>query len=115
MVDKPTMLRHRNTKVGQVVSRAGDKTVVIEVTRRVQHPFYKRYVNRTKKFYAHDEKNECQVGYRVRIVETRPLSKLKRWRLEEIIYRPAVLLPTDKVLEALPGAEEPSAAEEKAS
>ena len=115
MADKPTTLRHRNTKVGQVVSRSGDKTIVIEVTRRVQHPFYKRYINRSKKYYAHDEKNECQVGYRVRIVETRPLSRLKRWRLEEIIYRPAVLLPTGKEPEVLPVSAEPSTVEEKAS
>ena len=82
--------RHRNLKVGQVVSRAGDKTIVVEVSRRVRHPFYKRYVNRRKKFYAHDERNQCRIGDRVRIAETRPLSRLKRWRLIEILQRPAV-------------------------
>ena len=82
--------RQRNLKVGHVVSRAGDKTIVVEVSRRVQHPFYKRYVNRRKKFYAHDERNQCQVGDRVRIAAMRPLSRLKRWRLVEIIQRQAV-------------------------
>ena len=103
MADNPALSRHRNTKVGQVVSRAGDKTIVIEVTRRVQHPFYKRYVNLSKKFYAHDEKNECLVGYRVRIVETRPLSRLKRWRLEEVLFRPSVLLVRDTAESELAG------------
>ena len=82
--------RHRNVKIGHVVSRAGDKTIVVEVSRRVRHPFYKWYVNRRNKFYAHDERNQCRVGDRVRITETRPLSRLKRWRLIEILQRPAV-------------------------
>ncbi len=82
--------RRRSTKVGEVVSRSGAKTIVVEVERRVQHPFYKRYLNRRTKFHAHDERNECRVGDRVRIVETRPLSRLKRWRLGEILHRRAV-------------------------
>ena len=88
----PAPRGHRKLQVGQVVSRAGDKSIVVEVTRRVQHPFYKRYVNRRKKFHAHDERNECQVGDRVRIVASRPVSRLKRWRLVEILHR-AVSLP----------------------
>ena len=90
MASESVPRRHRNHKVGQVVSRAGDKTIVVEVSRRVRHPFYKRYVNRRKKFYAHDERNQCRIGDRVRIAETRPLSRLKRWRLIEILQRPAV-------------------------
>ncbi|MBI4459789.1 MAG: 30S ribosomal protein S17 [Acidobacteria bacterium] len=79
----------RNTELGEVVSRAGNKSIVVEVSRRVQHPFYKKYITRRKKFYAHDERNECQVGDRVRIAVARPLSRLKRWRLVEIVERPA--------------------------
>jgi small subunit ribosomal protein S17 len=79
--------RRRNIEVGQVVGRPGAKTIAVEVTRRVAHPFYKRYVHRRKKFYAHDERNECRVGDWVRIAESRPLSRLKRWRLREIIAR----------------------------
>lgn len=87
MPNEPAQPRHRNTQVGQVVSRSGNKTIVVEVTRRVQHPLYKRYVSRRKKFYAHDERNQCQVGDRVRIAEARPLSRLKRWQLREILSR----------------------------
>ena len=87
MADKPVQSRHRNVKVGRVVSCAGNKTIVVKVTRRVQHRLYQRYVNRSKKFHAHDETNQCGVGDHVRIMETRPLSSLKRWRLREILYR----------------------------
>ena len=87
MADKPVRSRHRSIKVGLVVSCAGNKTVVVKVTRRVQHPLYQRYVNRSKKFHAHDEQNQCRVGDRVRIVGTRPLSRRKRWRLQEVLYR----------------------------
>lgn len=89
MADQPAATRHKNSKVGQVVSRAGNKTIVVEVTRRVQHPLYKRFVSKSKKFYAHDEKNQCLPGDRVRIVESRPLSALKRWRLDSIVHRSA--------------------------
>ncbi len=87
MADKPVQSRHRSVKVGRVVSCAGNKTIVVKVTRRVQHPLYRRYINRSKKFHAHDETNQCRVGDHVRIMETRPLSSLKRWRLQEILYR----------------------------
>jgi small subunit ribosomal protein S17 len=93
--------KHRNSKVGLVVSHSGNKTIVVEVTRRVQHPLYKRYINKNKKFYAHDEKNEAQPGDRVRIVETRPLSALKRWRLVEIVLRGSGLPPVSDLADAV--------------
>ena len=79
--------RRRNRKVGQVVSRSGNKTIVVEVTRHVQHALYKRYGNRSAKFYTHDEKNQCQVGDTVRIQETRPLSSRKRWRVVAVLAK----------------------------
>jgi small subunit ribosomal protein S17 len=77
----------RKTQDGIVVSSKMDKTVVVSVVRQVRHSAYGKFVRRTKKFYAHDESNQCGVGDRVRIVETRPLSKLKRWKLESIIRK----------------------------
>lgn len=79
----------RQEKVGRVLSSRNDKTITVEVTRRVPHPLYRREVQLRKKFYAHDERNECKVGDIVRIVESRPLSRLKRWRLAEIVRRAA--------------------------
>ena len=76
--------KERATKVGRVVS---DKTIVVEVERRVQHAEYTRTIKRTSRFHAHDEANAAHVGDRVRIEETRPLSKLKRWRLQEILVK----------------------------
>ena len=113
MADQAAVSGRRNVKVGQVVSRAGDKSIVVEITRRVQHPFYKRYVNKNKKFYAHDEGNEAQVGDKVRIVETRPLSRLKRWRLEQIVHRSAVVIPKELQPESLPLPEPLAAGEPK--
>lgn len=77
----------RKTKVGMVVSDKMDKTIVVAIEDRVQHPLYKKILKRTYKLKAHDEKNECGVGDRVRVMETRPLSKDKRWRLVEIIEK----------------------------
>lgn len=77
----------RKVRVGKVVSDKMNKTAVVAVTRLVQHARYGRYVKRTAKFKVHDEKNECHVGDTVRIAETRPLSKEKRWRLLEITKR----------------------------
>ncbi|NJK96318.1 MAG: 30S ribosomal protein S17 [Bacteroidales bacterium] len=77
----------RKERTGIVVSNKMDNTIVIAVKRKVKHPMYGKFVNRTSKFYAHDEKNECNIGDTVKIMETRPLSKLKRWRLVEIIER----------------------------
>ena len=79
--------RRRQSKTGVVTSAKMQKTIVVKVTRLVQHPLYKRVVRISNKFYAHDESNEARPGDTVRIVETRPLSKLKRWRLAEIVAR----------------------------
>jgi len=72
-------------KIGQVVSTKMEKTIVVEVSRRVAHPFYRRIIKKRKKFYAHDEQGLAKVGDVVRIVEHRPLSKLKRWALAEVV------------------------------
>jgi small subunit ribosomal protein S17 len=77
----------RKERVGEVVSNKMNKTIVVEVERRFPHPRFKKVVTAYKKFYVHDEKNEAKPGDRVRIVETRPLSKTKRWRLVEIVER----------------------------
>jgi len=79
----------RNEKVGQVVSVKMAKTIVVEVSRRVPHPLYKRVITKRAKFYAHDDKGDARLGDRVRIVETRPVSHLKRWRLVDVIWRAA--------------------------
>jgi len=76
---------HRKQKVGRVVSNKMDKTVVVAVDYLRPHPLYRKTVRKTNKFYAHDEHNRCQMGDTVRIEETRPLSKLKRWRVLEIV------------------------------
>jgi len=76
---------NKNEKVGQVVSAKMEKTIVVEVTRRVSHPVYKRIINKRNKFYAHDEERKAKVGDVVRIIECRPMSKLKRWRLGEVL------------------------------
>jgi len=79
----------KNEKIGQVVSTKMTKTIVVEVSRRVPHPLYKRIIGKRKKFYAHDEQGTAKLGDVVRIVECRPLSKLKRWQLAEVIRRAA--------------------------
>ncbi|NPB09271.1 MAG: 30S ribosomal protein S17 [Thermodesulfobacteria bacterium] len=87
--------------VGVVVSDKMDKTVVVMVERLVEHPLYKKYIRRRKKFMAHDEENACRVGDKVLIEETRPLSKHKRWRVRHILERAKVLEKTeDKSQEA---------------
>lgn len=78
---------HKNEKVGEVISTKMAKTIVVEVTRRVAHPVYKRIVTNRKKFYAHDEQRSAKVGDIVRIVECRPLSRLKRWELGTVLRR----------------------------
>lgn len=78
---------NRKERVGVVVSSKMAKTISVMVERKVKHPKYAKFVKKSSKFYAHDEKNECNEGDTVRIAETRPLSKLKRWRLVEIIER----------------------------
>ena len=77
----------RKTRIGRVVSDKMDKTIVVAVEDKVKHPLYGKIVNRTYKLKAHDENNECRVGDTVRIVETRPLSHDKRWRVEKIVAR----------------------------
>ncbi len=77
----------RKTKIGTVVSNKMSKSVVIAIERRVAHPIYKKYAKKTTKLMAHDEKNECGIGDLVKIMETRPLSKSKRWRIVEIVEK----------------------------
>ena len=77
----------RKTRVGMVVSDKMDKTIVVEIKERVRHPLYGKIMNQTSKLKAHDENNECGIGDTVRIMETRPLSKTKRWRLVEIVEK----------------------------
>ncbi|RME43834.1 MAG: 30S ribosomal protein S17 [Deltaproteobacteria bacterium] len=77
----------RKTRVGVVVSDKMDKTVVVRVDRLVKHPIYKKYIHRHKKFKAHDEENRCRIGDTVQIIESRPLSKEKRWRVQRILKR----------------------------
>lgn len=77
----------RKTRTGRVVSNAMDKTVVVAVESRVKHPLYGKIVKRTTKLYAHDEKNECNVGDLVQVMETKPISKTKRWRLVSVIEK----------------------------
>ena len=78
---------NRKTRVGVVVSDKMDKTITVEIRTRVKHPLYGKIMNRTNKLKAHDENNECGIGDKVRVMETRPLSKDKRWRLVEIIEK----------------------------
>ncbi len=77
----------RKQRIGVVTSEKMDKSIVVAVARKVKHPKYGKFINKTTKFYAHDEANTCKLGDTVKIMETRPLSKLKRWRLVEILER----------------------------
>jgi small subunit ribosomal protein S17 len=85
MADTPST--HKTEKIGEVVSTKMAKTIVVQVTRRVPHPLYKRIVTKRNKFYAHDEESTAKVGDIVRIIESRPLSKMKRWMLGDVIRR----------------------------
>ena len=85
MADTPST--HKTEKLGEVVSTKMAKTIVVQVTRRVPHPLYKRIVTKRNKFYAHDEESTAKVGDIVKIIESRPLSKMKRWVLGEVIRR----------------------------
>ncbi len=87
MTETSVQRGHRKERVGDVVSNKMNKTIVVRVKRRFRHPQFKKVVTAYSKFYAHDEKNEAKVGDRVRIQETRPLSKTKSWRLVEIVER----------------------------
>ena len=75
------------TRIGVVSSNKMDKTITVNVERKVKHPLYGKFVKKTTKFHAHDEKNECSIGDTVRIMESRPLSKTKRWRLVEVVEK----------------------------
>ncbi|MFV0605703.1 MAG: 30S ribosomal protein S17 [Niabella sp.] len=77
----------RKTRVGVVTSNKMEKTITVAVQRRIKHPIYGKFLKKTTRFHAHDEKNECNIGDTVRIMETRPLSKLKRWRLVEVVEK----------------------------
>jgi small subunit ribosomal protein S17 len=77
----------RKTRTGVVTSNKMTKTIIVAVERKVKHPIYGKFVKKTTKFHAHDEKNECTIGDMVRIMETRPLSKTKRWRLVEVLEK----------------------------
>jgi small subunit ribosomal protein S17 len=87
MSEPQSQRSHRKQRVGEVVSDKMEKTIVVRVERRFRHPHFKKVVTRYKKFYAHDEKREARVGDRVRIEETRPLSRTKSWRLVEVVER----------------------------
>jgi small subunit ribosomal protein S17 len=93
MAETQQQKRHKNEKVGTVVSAKMAKTIVVEVGRRVQHRLYRRVVSRKSRFYAHDEEGLAKLGDRVRIIESRPLSKLKRWRLAEVVWKAAEVGP----------------------
>ena len=88
----------RQQKVGRVVSNKMDKTIVVVVETLKKHRIYKRTYKQTKRFHAHDENNVCQVGDMVRIEESRPLSKLKRWRLVEVVKRGSGIVPVEELL-----------------
>ena len=77
----------RKTRIGVVTSNKMNKTITVEVERKVKHPIYGKFVKKTSKFHAHDDKNECKIGDTVMIMETRPLSKTKRWRLVEVVEK----------------------------
>ncbi len=89
----PAARATRKERVGEVIGNKMNKTIIVRVERRFPHPRFKKVVTGYKKFYAHDEKNEAKVGDRVRIEETRPLSKLKRWRLVEIVEHAPEIAP----------------------
>ena|SRR3989338_9326626 len=79
------MQRQTKTKTGSVIRKSGDKTVIVEVERFVMEPQYKKYIRRRKKFHVHDEKNVCELGDKVRIIESRPISKTKKWKLASVV------------------------------
>ena len=94
MSETPQVIRgHRKERVGEVVSDKMNKTIVVRVERRFRHPQFKKVVTRYKKLYAHDEKGEAKMGDRVRIEETRPLSRTKCWRLVAVVERNTALAP----------------------
>ena len=93
MSETTTSRGHRKERMGEVISNKMTKTIIVRVERRFPHPKFRKVVTDYNKFYAHDEKGEAKLGDRVRIIETRPLSKTKRWRLVEVIERKEVVAP----------------------
>jgi small subunit ribosomal protein S17 len=91
MADETASNSHKTEKVGEVVSTKMQKTIVVQVSRRVPHPLYRRIITKHKKFYAHDEESTARVGDVVRITECRPMSRLKRWKLSDVIRRSALV------------------------
>ena len=87
MPDKANVAKRYKTRIGRVLSNKMDKTVVVAVERLVMHPMYQKRIKRVKKIYAHDKDNKCQIGDLVKVTESRPLSRLKRWRVSEILER----------------------------
>ena len=83
------MAERRKVLSGEVVSDCMDKTITVRVERRIRHATYERVIRRSKKYHAHDDQNQCHIGDQVRIIETRPLSKTKRWRLLEVVRQAA--------------------------
>jgi small subunit ribosomal protein S17 len=115
MADAPKV-SHKNEKVGQVVSTDMAKTIVVEVSRRVPHPVYKRIISKRKKFYAHDEQGQAQKGDVVRIIESRPLSKTKRWTLGEVVRRAVQVSVEPSALDLVPeGVKQETGAKKKRS
>jgi small subunit ribosomal protein S17 len=90
MIDSSKDRKQRKTRTGVVISNKMDKTVVVEVSRTVLHPVYKKFIRRRKRFMAHDEENRCRIGDQVMIVETRPLSRHKNWRVRKIVKEAAL-------------------------
>jgi small subunit ribosomal protein S17 len=103
----------KNEKVGQVVSTKMAKTIVVEVSRRVPHPIYKRIISKRKKFYAHDEQGQAKLGDTVRIIESRPLSKLKRWTLGEVVRKAVQVSVDPRDLDVTPGSVKPTTKKKK--
>jgi small subunit ribosomal protein S17 len=97
---KTPQASRRNTKIGKVTSAKMSKTIVVEVIMKKAHPLYKRVVAKNKKFYAHDESNTARVGDYVEIEETRPMSRLKRWRLKNIIQRAKLVAGEEAALDS---------------
>jgi small subunit ribosomal protein S17 len=113
MAEAEQKVSHKQEKVGQVISTKMAKTIVVEVTRRVPHPVYKRIINKRKKFYAHDERQEANVGDTVRIIESRPLSKLKRWTLGEVVRKAVQVGVEPSALDITPEQAKPATKKKK--
>ena len=112
MADEQQVSR-KTEKVGQVVSTKMAKTIVVEVGRRVPHPIYKRIISKRKKFYAHDEQSEAKMGDTVRIIESRPLSKLKRWTLGEVVRKAVQVTVDPKDIDVTPDTARPVSKKKK--